>query len=156
VAKNCALPRAPEAVKHGLIGASGRRLAMTILLQLRNLYTPHLHLAVAAGATTALDGRTFEGVVIERGKTSGDADTIIFRNGRFRSTACDPYEYGDGAYTVSMERGAIAFEAETESPKYGKLLWKGVVNGKKLDGAMTMIRDGKAAGEKCLIAVETT
>lgn len=128
---------------------------MTFLLQLRNLYAPQLHLVVGTGPAPALDGRTFEGVVIERGKTSGDADTIIFRNGRFRSTACDQYEYGDGPYTVSMEHGAIAFQAETESPKYGKLLWKGVVSGQKLDGTMTMIRDGKAAGEKCLIAGET-
>jgi hypothetical protein len=49
----------------------------------------------------------------------------------------------------------IAFQAQTESPQYGKLLWKGVVNGNKLDGTMTMIRDGKATGEKCLVAGET-
>ena len=29
------------------------------------------------------------------------ADTIIFQDGRFRSTACDRYEYGDGAYTAA-------------------------------------------------------
>jgi hypothetical protein len=110
--------------------------------------------AVASGQAAALDGRTFDGVVIERGKTSGDADTIIFKNGRFRSTACDQYGYGDGAYTASRSGESIAFEAQTESPQYGKLLWKGVVTGKKLDGSMTMIRDGKATGEKCLVAGE--
>jgi hypothetical protein len=50
----------------------------------------------------------------------------------------------------------IAFEAETESPKYGKLLWKGVVRGRKLDGTLTMVRSGKAAGEKWVVAGETT
>jgi hypothetical protein len=109
---------------------------------------------MAHGQATVLDDRTFEGVVIERGKTSGDADTIIFKDGRFRSTACDQYGYGDGAYTASQSGESIAFEAQTESPQYGKLLWKGVVTGKKLDGSMTMIRDGKPAGEKCLIAGE--
>jgi hypothetical protein len=48
----------------------------------------------------------------------------------------------------------VAFAAETESPKYGKLLWKGVVRGARLDGTMTMIRDGRAAGEKWILAGE--
>ncbi len=132
---------------------------MNIIKHIRALFTPHLSFAVGTaampGQTAVLDGRTFEGVVLERGKTSGDADTIIFKDGRFRSTACDQYGYGDGAYTVSVTGENIAFQAETESPQYGKLLWKGVVNGKKLDGSMTMVRDGKETGEKCLIAGET-
>lgn len=101
-----------------------------------------------------LDGRSFEGVVLEAGKTSGDADTLIFAKGRFRSTACDRYEYGDGPYMASVTGDDIAFEAETVSPKYGKLQWKGVVRGRKLDGTMTMIREGKAAGEKWVVAGE--
>ena len=48
-----------------------------------------------------LDGRNFIGIVLECGKTEGDADTIIFKDGRFRSTACDRYEYGDGPYTTT-------------------------------------------------------
>ena len=51
-----------------------------------------------------LDGRSFAGVVLECGKTEGDADTIIFKDGRFRSTACDQYDYGDGAYTATARR----------------------------------------------------
>jgi len=101
-----------------------------------------------------LDGRTFEGIVLERGKTAGDADTLIFKNGRFRSSACDQYGYGDGPYTVSAVSDGLAFQAETESPKYGKLLWKGVVRGARLDGTLTMLRDGKAAGEKWVLAGE--
>ena len=116
-------------------------------------------LAVATGPapakTSALDGRNFEGVVLERGKTSGDADTLIFNDGRFRSTACDQYGYADGPYTASVSGDTIAFEAETESPKYGKLLWKGVVRGHKLDGTLTTVREGKAAGEKWVVAGET-
>ena len=36
-----------------------------------------------------LDGRNFAGVVLECGKTEGDADTLIFKGGRLRSTASD-------------------------------------------------------------------
>ena len=82
----------------------------------------------------ALDGRRFDGIVLERGKTAGDADTLTFDGGRFRSTACDRYDYGDGAYTATVSAGEIAFESETESAKYGKLLWRGVVRGPRMDG----------------------
>ena len=101
-----------------------------------------------------LDGRNFVGIVLECGKTEGDADTIIFKGGRFRSTACDRYDYGDGAYTARAADGAVRFAAETESPKYGKLLWEGVVRGRRLDATLTMVRDGKAMGEKWILAGE--
>lgn len=102
-----------------------------------------------------LDGRRFSGVVLERGKTAGDADTLIFEGGRFRSTACDRYGYGDGVYRSQARDGSISFEAETESPQHGQLRWQGVVRGARLDGTLTMVRDGQVAGEKWVLAGET-
>lgn len=99
-----------------------------------------------------LDGRRFDGVVLECGKTAGDADTLTFEGGRFRSSACDRYDYGDGAYTATVMAGEIAFESETASPKYGKLLWRGVVRGRRMDATLTMVRDGVAVGEKWILA----
>ena len=131
---------------------------MPILSSVRFLFVPSRCMAVAAepalASRGALDGRNFDGIVLECGKTSGDADTLIFQAGRFRSTACDQYGYGDGPYTATLSGETVVFEAETESPKYGKLLWKGVVRGPRLDGTMTMIRDGRAAGEKWILAGE--
>jgi hypothetical protein len=106
----------------------------------------------ARTTTGLLDGRSFDGIVLECGKTAGDADTLRFKNGRFSSSACDRYGYGDGNYTASESAGAIAFEAETESAKYGKLMWRGVVRGARLDGTLTMMRDGQPAGEKWVLA----
>jgi hypothetical protein len=103
-------------------------------------------------ATAALDGMRFEGIVLEPGKTSGDADTLIFEGGRFRSTACDRYAYGDGAYTAAESGDGIRFESETTSPKYGQLRWRGVVRGQRLDGTLTMVRDGVVLGEKWVLA----
>lgn len=103
-------------------------------------------------STAALDGMHFEGIVLEPGKTSGDADTLIFEGGRFRSTACDRYDYGDGAYTTAVSGDAISFESETTSPKYGQLRWRGVVRQTRLDGTLTMVRDGVAVGEKWVLA----
>jgi hypothetical protein len=131
---------------------------MSMLSNIRSLFVLPLRMAGTAEAGQAsravLDGRNFGGVVLKCGETSGDADTLTFKDGRFRSSACDPYGYGDGPYTATRSGEAIAFEAETESAQYGKLLWKGVVRGPRLDGTMTMIRDGQATGEKWVLAGE--
>ena len=108
----------------------------------------------STAGSSLLDGRRFEGVVLERGKTTGDADTLIFERGLFRSTACDRYGYGDGPYSARAAGDSLAFEAETESAQHGKLRWAGTVRGEKLDGTLTMLRDGKATGEKWVVAGE--
>jgi hypothetical protein len=107
-----------------------------------------------ASSSPLLDGRQFAGVVLECGKTAGDADTLVFEGGRFRSTACDRYGYGDGAYRASEAVDGVAFEAETESAKYGQLRWRGVVRGPRMDATLTMVRDGQPAGEKWVLAGE--
>ena len=101
-----------------------------------------------------LDGRSFQGVFLERGKTSGDADTLIFKDGRFRSSACDRYGYSDAPYKTMAEGDTVRFEAETQSPKYGKLLWNGTVRGGKLDATVMMMQPGKAAVENWVVAAE--
>jgi hypothetical protein len=106
--------------------------------------------ARAQGAS--LDGRRFDGVFIERGKTSGDADTLTFQGGRFRSSACDRYGYSDALYQASVAGDTIAFEAETNSPKYGKLRWRGTVRGDKLDATATSLREGKPPVENWVVA----
>jgi hypothetical protein len=102
----------------------------------------------------SLDGRNFQGVFLERGKTSGDADTLIFKDGRFRSTACDKYGYSDAAYKTTAAGDSLRFEAETQSAKYGKLLWNGTIRGNKLDATVMMVRDGKAPIENWVVAAE--
>ncbi len=101
-----------------------------------------------------LDGRSFHGIVLEAGKTEGDADTLLFADGRFRSTACDRYGYGDGAYTARRDGDRIHFDAETESPSSGRLRWHGTVDGRRLDGTLTRLRDDVPAGEKWVLAGE--
>lgn len=103
---------------------------------------------------STLDGRRFDGIVLERGKTAGDADTLLFEGGRFRSTACDPYGYGDGPYTATLSPEGIAFEARTENPGGSRLLWRGIVRGARLDGTLTMLREGSTVGEKWVLAGE--
>jgi hypothetical protein len=101
-----------------------------------------------------LDGRTFDGVFLEAGKTSGDADTLIFKNGKFRSTACERYGYTEAPYKSSGNGEAVTFEAETKSPQYGTLIWTGTVRGKKLDATVMMERKGESPLENWVVAAE--
>ena len=110
--------------------------------------------AAPALAADALNGKRFDGVFMERGKTSGDADTLTFRDGRFRSSACDKYGYSDAAYKANTQGDTTVFEAETESAKYGKLLWKGTVRGEKLDATVMSLRSGKTPVENWVVAAE--
>jgi hypothetical protein len=102
---------------------------------------------VTGAETALLDGKSFVGEFVHNGKTSGDKDTIIFANGRFRSTACDRYGYGDAAYKAVADGNTIRFEAETQSPRYGKLVWNGVIRGERLESAVTMLEPGKSPVE---------
>ena len=101
-----------------------------------------------------LDGRSFQGVFLERGKTSGDADTITFKDGRFRSSACDRYGYSEAPYKATTVGDTLRFETETQSAKYGKLLWNGTVRDGKLDAKVMMVQDGKKPVENWVVAAE--
>ena len=78
----------------------------------------------------------------------------MFKDGRFRSLACDRYGYSDSAYRTVALGDAVQFEAETQSPKYGRLVWKGVVRGGKLDATATMVQQGKSPVENWVVAAE--
>ena len=107
-------------------------------------------LAMADG----LEGRSFQGVFLERGKTAGDADTLTFKNGRFHSSACDQYGYSDAPYKTAAAADGMRFEAETQSAKYGKLQWNGVIRGNKLDAVVMMEQKGKKPIENWVVAAE--
>ena len=111
-------------------------------------------MSTPSSSPTTLDGRIFRGIVLEAGQTAGDAETLAFANGRFHSSACDAYGYGDGPYTMSRVGDSLQFDAETESPQYGKLRWHGSITGRRLDGTLTMLRNGAAVHEKWVLAGE--
>ena len=70
-------------------------------------------------SASPLDGKSFVGEMGEKGKTKGDKDTFTFKDGRFRSTACDRYGFGDAPYAVKEEGGKMVVTAETTSKKEG-------------------------------------
>ncbi len=132
------------------MNATPRLTCLTRLLVAATLVSAASGMALADPG--ALDGKRFEGVFLERGKISGEADTLTFKDGRFRSTACDRFGYSDAPYKSTPASDGVAFEAETESAKYGRLAWKGVIRNGKLDATATMLRPGKPPVENWVVA----
>ena len=113
-----------------------------------------LALVPALGLAAGLDGRRFEGVFLQRGETSDDADTLIFREGRVGSIASDRYGYSETPYKASAAGDVVHIQAETESPSYGNLLSTGVVRGGKLDASAMSVRRGEPPVENWVVAGE--
>lgn len=92
----------------------------------------------------ALDGATFVGTMTEEGKAKADPDQFMFKDGKFRSTACDAYGFSETVYTSTVGDGATRFEATATSPKEGTMKWKGTVKGNRIEGSAVWIKKGQA------------
>ena len=118
-------------------GSNGRILATALAAVL-------LAAAVPARVAGVLDGKTFVAETGEQGKKADSKDEIVFRDGKMRSTACDTYGFGDGAYTT-MDHGEAGtmFHARTESAKEGAIEWGGMVKGDSIDGTFVWTKPGQ-------------
>lgn len=92
----------------------------------------------SAFAVDVLTGKTFAGSMTKQGTTTGDPDNFIFKEGKFRSTACDQYGFKEGVYSATTKGAATAFEALTMNDEGTRISWKGIVEGGKLTGTATM------------------
>jgi hypothetical protein len=100
--------------------------------------------ARARAEAGALDGRTFVVQTGQEGKPAeAAADEIAFRDGKLRSSGCDPYGFGDGAYTTMDHGGSIMFRARTDSAKEGVIMWNGTVRGDDLQGQYVWTKPGQ-------------
>lgn len=90
-----------------------------------------------------LDGKTYTVSIGKVGKKAEGRDNLIFKDGRFRSSACDPYGFGEAVYSTQVEGDTIIFEAQTESVKHGKILWRGTVKGEGLEGTYDWYKIGR-------------
>ena len=80
-----------------------------------------------------LDGKTFVVKQGENGKEAKGSDTLIFKDGKFRSVDCDKYGFGEAPYKATVEGDTIKFVADTTSESKGKIHWEGTVQGDKID-----------------------
>ncbi len=97
--------------------------------------------------TGALDGKTFAGEMGEKGKEAAGKDTFIFKDGTFRSTACDAYGFDAGAYQAATDGDITTFHAQTVSPTDGTNMWMGTVMGDTIEGTFTWTKPDQTSIE---------
>lgn len=102
-----------------------------ITLVIAILWVVMTHATLAGEAAHRLDGMTFVGNNGEKGRAldPDEHEEIVFEKGRFRSVSCEPYHFGDSAYSTQVIGETIHFEAITTSPSHGKIVWRGTVEG---------------------------
>jgi hypothetical protein len=69
-----------------------------------------------------------------------EADTLVFRAGRFESLTCREWTFGDAPYTLE----GATFTAETRSPTEGTMRWTGTFTGDHLKGTTVWTKTGQA------------
>jgi hypothetical protein len=88
----------------------------------------------ATDAAIAIEGKVFVGHTGPLNSTAIDGeDEIVFKNGRFLSTACINWGFDSPPYRATVKPDGIHFEALTQSPRHGQILWRGVVSGNILE-----------------------
>lgn len=101
--------------------------------------------SVAFAATpNMLEGKTFKGEVMNEGAKKADPDTFIFKDGQFRSTACDEYGFTAAPFTAAEAAGNTTFSATTKNDKGATIIWHGAVHDNKIEGHAVMT-DAKGA-----------
>jgi len=80
-----------------------------------------------------LDGKTFVVKQGEKGEEAKGSDTLIFKDGKFRSVGCDEYGFGEAPYKATVEGDTIKFVADTTSESKGKMHWEGTVKGDMIE-----------------------
>jgi hypothetical protein len=112
------------------ISLLGRLISVMILLALAPI-----------AEAQVLNGRKFDTEAGLIGKGAHvKQDILSFDGGKFHSSDCDQYGYNKGDYRTLNQAEAVAFEAETVSPEYGRNVWKGVVKGDAIEGTMIFYR----------------
>jgi hypothetical protein len=92
---------------------------------------------------SGLDGKIFAGEIVQKGKKSGDKDDLIFKDGKFVSTACQKFGFGEAPYTFAKGEGNTTFEALADGGKEGTMKWKGAIKGDSLTATVVWSKPGK-------------
>ena len=80
-----------------------------------------------------LDGKVFVGQSLEKHRRAVKEDELRFMNGKFHSIVYGQRGFNEGVYTARTQEDKIYFEAETISPKRGKIKWHGIVHGDSIE-----------------------
>ena len=121
---------------------------MTNIFKILQLFLFTLSFVILFNAATViaqeglLDGKVFFGQFNEKHKRGFEEDELRFMNGEFHSIGYGQKGFNEGAYTARTEADKIYFEAETVSPKRGKIKWRGIVHKDSIEVSYRWSRKG--------------
>jgi len=99
------------------------------------------------GLAGTLDGKVFVGELGKKGDKTGDKDDLIFKDGKFRSTACEKYGFTEAPYTTNTSGENTSFVGEAMSAKEGTMKWTGTIKEDTVTATITWSKPGKAPQE---------
>jgi hypothetical protein len=120
----------------GKVGS--RHLALTSMLLIcvhHELFSKEMELM------SQLSGKSFKITLEADGGLKLINDKLIFTE-EFVSNEHKPFRLENAEYNASESEGGIKFEAETISDEDGVRIWKGSVEGDKIEGIMVWARAG--------------
>jgi len=108
--------------------------------------------SLALAASGLLDGNTFQGECVEKGKAAGTGvpDELRFRDGKFLSTLClEKHGCGEAKYTAKKVGETITWESTLVSTKAseGRIRWKGTVKGDVAEATLVWTKPGQKPSE---------
>ncbi len=107
--------------------------------------------SLAIAASALLDGKRFGGECVEKGKAAGTGvqDELIFKDGKFLSTACVKYGFREAPYTAKIMGDTVAWESTSVSTKdaEGRMAWKGTVKGDVAEATLVWTKPNQNPSE---------
>jgi len=112
------------------------------MLKMHNIFrliTSFLSLAILFNTAVCLaqggllDGNVYVGQSREKHKRAVKEDELRFLDGKFHSIRYGQRGFNEGMYSAKAMEHTIYFEAETLSPKQGKIKWYGVIHGDSIE-----------------------
>lgn len=94
-------------------------------------------------ASDPLNGKTFEVMLTEKGKTTGEKDKLIFSGKKFESTHYNAAGFAKADYIVNEANGTASFTAKTASAKDGSISWVGTLKGNAINGMAVLTKPDK-------------
>ena len=95
----------------------------------------------ATAAASALDGKTFQGEILDDKGVVRATDVLAFKGGKFYSDTCAQYGFSEMPYWTRIEGDTIHFLVEAANPENGRMVFKGTVRGEQAEWKGSWIKE---------------
>jgi hypothetical protein len=100
---------------------------------------------VTTSSAPLIDGTSYD-VTLSFANEAPIKDTLVFKSGRFESTACTALGFPEWTeYRGTAESDGVGFDVTTHHPKGTSVVWHGTVRGSRVSGTASRTMDGATA-----------